>query len=429
MIGKGRKGFAAFVAFSCFCIGLLQVSVWAQGGQPEPFRPLVFIPGILGTELLDENNKVVWGNTSSLSNFEKLELGGSPPQAPLHPGGLIESINVLGPFWTIHQYDGLLSLLGELNYKEGQNLFILYYDWRRSNFDSARELKGLIDRTPALKGKDIDILAHSMGGLITKIYLHENANDSHVVRFIGLGVPSRGSMSALAEMTNGWGGFENWLAGGVRTIRRVMFSFPSLYELFPSYDHCCRFGRPVPGGYTDFDPTDAKLWQTGDWIPPEQRTSPRLEVLLEGLDNARKLSALLRQPFPNTVEQTLFAGDKFSTNLYLYVDPNDKTWEHWHFTQSVGDGTVSLWSAADSDWPGRSLPAFVDHATIFDDQWVANELRRKLNKNAGPPPIANTSQPLARTIADHLVEISMVKAAFDRRVGRVGTSHNFNRLR
>jgi pimeloyl-ACP methyl ester carboxylesterase len=419
MIGKVRKEFGALVAFSWICLGSLHIDAFAQG-PPEPFRPLVFVPGILGTELLDEHGKVVWGDSSSLSNFEKLELGASPSQSPLHPGHLIKSINVLGPFWTVHQYDSLLTVLRDLNYTEGVNLFIFYYDWRMSNFDNARHLKELIDGNPALKGKDIDILAHSMGGLIAKIYLNENATEAHVARLVSLAVPSRGSMNALAEMTNGWGGFENWLAGGIGTIRRVMFSFPSVYELFPSYDHCCRFGRPVQGGFTDFDPTDAKLWQAGDWIPPEERSGPRLAEVLHDLDNARKLRALLRQPLPAAIEQTLIAGDKFSTNLYLYVDPNDRTWKHWYFSQSVGDGTVPLWSAANSDWPGRSLPAFVDHATIFEDKWVVNQLQRMLNKNAGPPPIAIASLPLARTVSDRLVEISMVKAEFDKSVVEAG---------
>jgi pimeloyl-ACP methyl ester carboxylesterase len=420
-IMKVRKHFTALVILSCICAGaqLLHACAFAEG-QPAPFRPLVFIPGILGTELVDEQGRIVWGDASSLSNFEKLELGATPAWPSLHPGDLVKSINVLGPFWTIHQYDGLLSVLQALNYKEGRNLFILRYDWRKSNFDSALQLKALIEGTPALRGKDIDILAHSMGGLIAKIYLYQNANSAHVVRLISLAVPNRGSMNALAEMTGGWGGFENWLAGGVGTIRRVMFSFPSLYELFPSYDHCCRIGRPVQGGFTEFDPTDVKLWQAGDWIPPEERTGPRLAAVLQGLDNARKLKALLRQTFPSDVEQTMIAGDKFSTNFYLYVNPDDRTWQHWHFTQSVGDGTVPLWSAANSDWPGQSLPAFVDHATIFEDKWVVNLMQRMLNKNAGPPPIAASSLALARTESNRLVEISMVKAEFDKSVVSAG---------
>ncbi|RWM12872.1 MAG: hypothetical protein EOR72_20340 [Mesorhizobium sp.] len=418
MIGKILTTFATLLVFCGIYVGFAQVGAFAQS-QPEPFRPMVFVPGILGTELLDDNGKVVWGDSSSLSNFEKLELGAASPQPPLHPGGLVESINILGPFWTIHQYDGLLSVLRKLNYVERNNLFIFYYDWRISNFDNARKLKEFIDSNPALRGKDFDILAHSMGGLIVKIYLHENASDAHVVRFIALAVPSQGSMNALAEMTNGWGGFENWLSGGIGTIRRVIFSFPSLYELFPSYDHCCRFGKPVQGGYTDFDPTDATLWQVGDWIPPEERTGSRLAEVLQDLGNARKLKAILRQPLPSSIEQTVFAGDKFSTNLYLYVDPKDRTWGHWHFSQSVGDGTVPLWSAANSD-PARSLPAFTDHATIFDDQWVVDKLQRMLNKNAGPPPISRNNLPFASTMSDSLVEVSMVKAEFGQSVVRAG---------
>src|SRR5262249_5302434 len=160
------------------------------------FRPLVFIPGILGTELLDEDNNVIWGGASSLRNFEKLEIGGQSP-VRLHPGGLVETVNVLGPFWTIHQYDSLLTLLHGLNYQEGKNFFIFTYDWSQSNFDSAIELKALIDSDPNLRGKDIDILAHSMGGLIAQIFLRQNADAAaHIKRLIGLGIPNRGSMNA-----------------------------------------------------------------------------------------------------------------------------------------------------------------------------------------------------------------------------------------
>jgi hypothetical protein len=59
MMRKAWKRFAAFVGFSCIWVGTLHADAFAQG-QPEPFRPLVFIPGILGTELRDEDEKVVW---------------------------------------------------------------------------------------------------------------------------------------------------------------------------------------------------------------------------------------------------------------------------------------------------------------------------------------------------------------------------------
>ena len=386
---------------------LLVMAISDALAQPEPFRPLVFIPGILGTELLDQNNKVVWGDSSSLRNFEKLELGRESSQ--LHAGGLVKQINILGPFWTIHQYDGLFSLLKDLNYVEGQNFFVFCYDWRLSNFDNEVKLEEFIKQNPALNGKDIDILAHSMGGLIAKLYLHQSPVAVYVKRLISLAVPSRGSMNSLAEMTNGWGGFENFVAGGISTIRRVMFSFPSVFELFPSYDHCCRIGKQGEQNFEYFDPTDSALWQLGDWIPPEHRSGTQLANVVQSLANARKLKLILSEPLPPDLEQTIVAGDRFATDLYLYVDPQDRSWSKWQFSKSGGDGTVPLWSAAASDWPGRSLPAFVDHATIFEDKWVQNLLERILNKNNTPPPMAATSLALAATRSNRLVEVSLVK--------------------
>ena len=143
---------------------------------------------------------------------------------------------------------------------------------------------------------------------------------------------------------------------------------------------------------------------------------PRLAKIKKALDNARKVRAVLRRSLPGEIEHTLIAGDQFSTNYYLYVDPNDHKWEKWRFSKSRGDGTVPLWSAANSNDPSASLPAFVDHATIFSDKWVTNKLQRMLDKNGGPPPVASTSEPLARTKDNKLIEISLVTATLDQTV-------------
>src|SRR5450755_2445696 len=88
-----------FLALILFVLG-------ATCADAQPSRPLLFVPGILGSRLVDESGAVIWGGRSSYLNFAKLEMTPSGPVTPLHADGrLVESINVLGPFWTIHQYD------------------------------------------------------------------------------------------------------------------------------------------------------------------------------------------------------------------------------------------------------------------------------------------------------------------------------------
>ena len=47
--------------------------------QAQPERPVIIIPGILGSKLCEKDGgRVVWGNRDSLANFAELEV---PPSA------------------------------------------------------------------------------------------------------------------------------------------------------------------------------------------------------------------------------------------------------------------------------------------------------------------------------------------------------------
>jgi pimeloyl-ACP methyl ester carboxylesterase len=275
----------------------------------------------------------------------------------------------------------------------------------------------MLEKESILQGKQVDIVAHSMGGLVARIYIQEMNGAPRVKRLINLAVPMRGSANALAELSDGWGGFQNFLAGGINTIRRVMFSFPSLYELFPSYDRCCRIGNEE--NYDAFDPTDAKLWKAGDWLPAEYRDGVRLQRFEESLESARRIRTTFATDLPSHIEQITVAGDRFATNLYLYVDSTNRSWTKWRFKKDLGDGTVPLWSAAGSGGVSGALPAFADHATIFDDGWVTDLLRRKLDKGTGDMPVKGPV-PRAITRAGATVGIELVTASFDQSVVGAG---------
>jgi hypothetical protein len=68
----------------------------SRADPAKPCRPLIFIPGILGSQLLDKDNHIVWGDASSFKNFSRLALapGGEDP----HVGDLITVINRYGTF-------------------------------------------------------------------------------------------------------------------------------------------------------------------------------------------------------------------------------------------------------------------------------------------------------------------------------------------
>jgi hypothetical protein len=82
-----RQWQAACVVFLIAACG----SAYAQA--TGPYRPLVFIPGILGSELLDENDNLVWGGASSLAHFDELEITETGSVKRLHTGGLVKNIS------------------------------------------------------------------------------------------------------------------------------------------------------------------------------------------------------------------------------------------------------------------------------------------------------------------------------------------------
>jgi pimeloyl-ACP methyl ester carboxylesterase len=360
------------------------LGLFVAESSAAPQRPVVFVPGILGSRLVDSRGEVIWGNTSSLLNYSKLDLFPGSPGSALKADGLVKNINVLGPFWTVHQYDTLLDRLHQLGYVDEQDFFVFPYDWRQSNYDTAKLFDKFVNSKIALRAGKFDIVAHSMGGLVTKIWMLDHGGASRVNKVIYLGTPFQGSMNALATLSDGWGPFTNFIAGGLPTVRRVSLSFPALYELFPTYDVCCRLGNA--GNFSTLDILSADTWRQRDWLPPEYAPGGvRSAIFEKGLTQARKIGDLMRQSVPN-VQEIKFAGDVINTKLWLYIARNDQSWRSWMFAESRGDGTVPVWSAA-NDFKGTAgtEPSFVEHATIFSDKWLGNKLDRELVPDRPPP--------------------------------------------
>jgi pimeloyl-ACP methyl ester carboxylesterase len=179
-----------------------------------------------------------------------------------------------------------------LGYIEGRNLFIFHYDWRLSNFETAQSFQAFIETTPQLRGGKLDIVAHSMGGILTRIYLQQYGGAAKVRKVIYLGTPFLGAMSALATLSNGWGTFANRLAGGLDNIRNVILSLPAFYELFPRYESCCRIGSEAE--FESLDILSYQVWEQYNWMPTWFTSGQGAEFAKANFDRAAKLRELLR---------------------------------------------------------------------------------------------------------------------------------------
>jgi pimeloyl-ACP methyl ester carboxylesterase len=369
---------------------------WSAFASPE--RPLVFVPGILGSQLYD-HNAPIWGAdvVDSLTNLGRLKLVGAPQDAAKQSGlssCLLQQYHTFSKYWSTNVYKKFVSYLQDrLGYSEGKNLFIFCYDWRRSNFDSGRSLADFINNNVVLSSGRFDIIAHSMGGLVTRVAMQNYPDVSgRVDNLIELGVPHRGSINILAPLVDGWGWLPRKLAGGLEAIREVGFSFQSLYELLPYYVNCCGAGYDPPHTpHLDFHNFDD--WRNHlRWLYPTNQDLPSFEdqVVKPALLRAAALKKVMESRLPDNIRLHVVAGRWRRTRETVYLLA-DQPKILYNVTDGLGDGTVHLESAKASSTDAPYISA-AEHQTLYDDRYVL-QLIREILEGGGIPAIAGPEPP------------------------------------
>lgn len=99
--------------------------------------------------------------------------------------------------WVIdpitHGFDNLIDTLLANGFTQDVNLFTFPYDWHKSNVDTAILLKQKIDAVKAICHCDkVDLVAHSMGGLVARQYIQSSNYDHDVRNMTFMGTPHLG---------------------------------------------------------------------------------------------------------------------------------------------------------------------------------------------------------------------------------------------
>ncbi len=162
-------------------------------------------------------------------------------------------------------YRGLIERFEVAGYELGKTLFIAHYDWRQPNAESMIEyLIPMIEQAKQASGQDkVDIVAHSMGGLIARQYIRSAQYDNDVDQLITLGTPHEGASDAYIAWEGGdlptrWGrGVQVYIELVELALKHtrdinlerplsIRSFFPSLRDLLPIYEFAQRDGSDFP---------------------------------------------------------------------------------------------------------------------------------------------------------------------------------------
>ncbi|WP_154222056.1 lipase/acyltransferase domain-containing protein [Marinicella rhabdoformis] len=247
--------------------------------------PLIVIHGTMGSKLRHkETHEEMWiGNLKKLafSNYRDLALEINP--ATLNNlNSELEAFEILDSVSGVNFYENLIQVLTEVGgyqlnkvhepIQPGRPLYLFNYDWRQDNVVSAQKLSQFIDdiliKHPS--HQKVDVVAHSMGGLIARYYMRYGDKDvldgniftgkttaNKIRHAIFLGTPNLGSVLTVNRFINGF----NF---NLRTIPiDVLATMPSIYQLLPYGQHAWLFnthGQAIP-----LDAYSPKMWQDNQW--------------------------------------------------------------------------------------------------------------------------------------------------------------------
>ncbi len=305
---------------------------------------LVFVPGLLGTELHDAEGKVWPGSLfNGLLGFDDAHFA-RLMKPNLTVGPIIEwaagVVNIYGKWMTAFRS---LRRNGVPLFSDAANPATLYtvpYDWRLSLESSAAERLAPVIKTISTKfGPDvgIHIVAHSLGGLLTRYYLQSGQFDndpgfSSIKSFFTFGTPHNGAPVALAAAL----GIHKTNFMSLEQSRTLAndLRYPALYQTFPLFDAPVIWKRIAQGR---LDPITL-----GDRAFATQK----LKLNPANLDRAMALRKVLDgRPIPPSIRCFLMVGTRFQTITHFIWDGSSAAKIE---TPDAGDGTVSI--------PGAYLP-------------------------------------------------------------------------
>lgn len=258
-------------------------------------KPIVIlIPGIMGSNLSDGDDEI-WIDYLKMARGQLVNLE-------------INNKNIIAKSAVGTAYAKLTHHLSSK-----YDVVVFPYDWRKSLNHSGKLLADKINKELIPTGQSIQIIAHSMGGLVTRDVMinhsktWEKLNEISNFKCILLGTPWQGSYG-IPEIITGIG-------GTIKNIGRlaVFQSRQELLEIFVQYPGLLQL-LPIHDGAHDF--SDLELWKTLQVVTDETKWALPHQ---KDLDNFKNYKKKIRQYKNWNLEKVYYIAGKDDKTLINFV--------------------------------------------------------------------------------------------------------------
>ena len=311
--------------------------LYKHQGSASHTTPIVLIHGVMGGRLTNQSNgNETWPGSLRrilFDDYHALRLNPSatdylPIASPLQVSGITDKAagsDFYGRIINVLQEAGGFSLT-QINTpveSSERRLYVFAYDWRQDNVHTARALHEFIEQVrqdhsdPELK---VDIIAHSMGGLITRYYARygtqdvlndndfpvNNEGSQRIRRVILLGTPNFGSVVAADVLDKGLRiGFDS-------VAPEVVATFPSTFQVLPHALSSWVFS--IDGKPLKHDIYDLEFWRNQQLSIFHPAVKRRIQA--DGRDDSNYSFENYEKFFRRSLER----GRRFSWSLTVTLD-------------------------------------------------------------------------------------------------------------
>lgn len=315
-------------------------------------RPVIFIPGFLGSELWLGNERV-WPNVRLM--FKQPELFLLNEQSRLEPRGLVGEVVIIPNLVKQEQYNRLGDyLIEELGYQRGVDYFEFAYDFRVDVRESAKKLAQAVDEWAV--NQPVTIIAHSLGTLVGRYYVEKLGGKRKTERLLLMGGPHQGTPKAATTLMVGPDILPFGFLG--ERIRSIMAEFPSMYQILPTY--ACA---------VDQNGKEFSLLEDHGWVKEQQRP-----MVQQAAQFRKELGT--RASIPTI---SIFGYGLKTTSRISFSRDQEGNWKNVAFTVDPnGDNTIPERSAI---LEGSEIhPVQQHHGALYVDNDVKMRLKLELTR-------------------------------------------------